>query len=143
MSVRSGLLVVFLLAGCGADGASSSTDRDSGATPTPDVAVCPVTNFTPSPGLEGCFNCMAERCCADLQACDQDPDCVYCTSLEGRLDTSERCVDPSTFSVYPHRKAFGACQTEQCVSPCGATGGTDCTPSNCSPSCLRYSSGCR
>lgn len=120
-------------------GGADSGGEDQG---TADVATCTVTNFSPSPGLEGCFDCMMEKCCAEVQACDQDPDCVYCTSLEGRLDTTERCVDPSTFSVYPKRKAFGACQTDRCVSPCGAPGGTNCTPSHCTPSCPRHSSGC-
>ncbi|MBK7197386.1 MAG: hypothetical protein IPH80_33460 [Myxococcales bacterium] len=67
-------------------------------------AACPLTTIGPSPGLEGCYDCMLEKCCAEVQACDGDPDCVYCTSAEGQIDSSERCVDPSTFSVYPNRR---------------------------------------
>ncbi len=121
-------------------GAATTPEPDAGDSVTP---TCQVTNFTPSPGLEGCFNCMLQRCCEEMRACDGDPDCVYCTSAEGQLDTSERCVDPHTFSVYPNRRAFGACQVERCVSPCGAAGGSDCTPSNCASTCARYATGCR
>ena len=105
-------------------------------------AACPLTTIGPSPGLEGCYDCMLEKCCAEVQACDGDPDCVYCTSAEGQIDSSERCVDPSTFSVYPNRRGFADCQVNQCVSPCGAVGGANCTPQSCTPSCPNYGSGC-
>lgn len=121
-------------------GAPSGSATDGGGAVTP---MCSVVNFTPSPGLENCFDCMLERCCDAVRACDGDPDCVYCTSAEGQIDTSERCVDPHTFSVYPNRRAFGACQVDRCVSPCGAAGGANCTPSSCTPSCARYATGCR
>ncbi len=141
---RGWLILSVIMAACDAKGAGPSAPAPATSEPDSSVApMCAVTSFTPSPGLEGCFNCMLERCCDELRACDSDPDCVYCTSAEGQLDTSERCVDPHTFSVYPNRRAFGACQVERCVSPCGAAGGSNCTPSNCAPSCARYSSGCR
>ncbi len=118
-------------------------DPGGGAVAAPTAGgVCPVANFTPSPGLEGCFDCMMERCCAEVQACDRDPDCVYCTSAEGQIDSSARCVDQATFQVHPNRRAYADCQTNQCVTTCGATG-HNCTPSSCSRSCPDYATGCR
>ncbi len=122
----------------------SGSNPDNGSIPDNDSggATCMQTNFTPSVGLESCFDCMMQNCCAEVQACDTDPDCVYCTSAAGQIDSSERCVDPRTFMVYPNRRAFGQCQVDRCVSSCGATG-SNCTPSTCTRSCPGYARGCR
>ncbi|MBK6463300.1 MAG: hypothetical protein IPF92_20180 [Myxococcales bacterium] len=120
--------------GGGGGSPSPSTSGTSGA------AACSLANIT-SATTAGCFDCMRERCCAEMQACDKDPDCLFC--IDNPIDTSARCVDPATFSVYPNRKNLGTCQTDKCVPPCGVSGNTRCDPSDCPPSCANYSRGCR
>ena len=103
--------------------------------------MCPVTNFAAEPGLESCFACMLTECCAEVQACDSDPDCVFCE--DNPIDSSERCVDPRTFTVYPNRRAVADCQTERCVPPCGVDGGSSCTPGDCAASCFNFDRNCQ
>jgi len=88
-----------------------------------------------------CFDCMREKCCAELQACDEDADCVYCAGHV--TDSSDRCVDPNTFTIYARQDAMNRCQTALCVPPCGVPGSSGCSPSNCHASCPNFSSGCR
>ncbi len=125
----------------------SSTSSGGGTTPSTSpsatatgAAACALANIT-SATTAACYDCMRERCCAEMQACDKDPDCLYC--IDNPLDTSERCVDPSTFSVRPNRKNLDACQTDKCVPPCGAKGGSRCVPGDCVAACANYNSGCR
>jgi hypothetical protein len=80
---------------------------------------------------------MAEKCCAELKACDRDELCLYC--MDHKLDDPEKCVDPSNFTLYAPNRAIADCQTDKCVPPCGAKGGTSCGPgSNCKPGCPGY-----
>lgn len=139
--------VSLALAACGLAAGCSSTTSGGGTTPSPSAsatatgaAACALTNIT-SATTTACYDCMRERCCAEMQACDKDPDCLYC--IENPTDTSARCVDPSTFSVHPNNKNLGACQNDKCVPPCGVPGGSSCSPSDCPPSCANYKSGCR
>lgn len=141
------VVVCGSVAGCSS---SSGGGGGGGTTPSPSsspstagsgaAAACTLANIT-SATTASCFDCMRERCCAQMQACDKDPDCLYC--IENPVDTSARCVDPSTFSVYPNNKNLGTCQSDQCVPPCGVPGGSSCSPSDCPPSCANYKSGCR
>ena len=121
----------------GSEGGAAPTGGDSGIA---GPAQCELTYLTTAT-TETCFNCMASECCAEMQACDQDEDCLFC--IENLIDSSERCVDPQTFSVYPNRKNLDTCQTDRCVPPCGVDGGSACIPGDCGPFCTRYSNGCR
>ncbi len=112
---------------------ASATDPDTGA------ASCELTNIIPSPGLEGCFDCMTAMCCMQLQLCDQTQRCIDC--LADPLDT-EACVDPETFQSYPEYAGFASCQSQLCVPPCGLDGGSTCTAGDCAPECPNYESGC-
>ncbi|MEZ4391588.1 MAG: hypothetical protein R3A48_10870 [Polyangiales bacterium] len=103
--------------------------------------MCATTTLVATPGLEGCFACMAANCCAALQTCDGDPTCIYCQSTEGRVDTA-RCVDPNTFQLYAPTQALATCQAQSCASPCGAPS-TLCTPANCNAMCSNFSRGCQ
>lgn len=147
--VRWPLLAALVALACTSRGATGGPAPDAQA-PAPDAqepadtgggaAACTLTNIT-SATTQSCYDCMRERCCAEMQACDNDPDCVFC--IDNPIDSSERCVDPNTFMVYPNRRAIGACQTERCVPPCGASGGSRCVPGDCVPSCYNYSRNCR
>ena len=148
ISVVGMLVTIGGTSGCSSDDGGGGVDTTTATNNTPDVAgddvptvgQCQLTNIT-SATTESCYNCMITRCCAEMQACDQDEDCVFC--IDNPIDSSERCVDPSTFSVYPNRKNLGTCQTEKCVPPCGADGGSDCTPTDCAWYCPNHGSGCR
>jgi hypothetical protein len=84
---------------------------------------------------------MSEKCCAEMQACDQDPDCLYC--MVTPTDTSERCVDQETFVV--RHSAWRDCQKDNCLSACGVGSNSfgPCSEGACSPSCSNYGDGCR
>lgn len=126
----------------GADTSPTDTSITNETTLSDDTAAigqCELTHIL-SATTESCYNCMITRCCAQMQACDQDEDCVFC--IDNPIDSSERCVDPSTFSVYPNRANLGACQTDECVPPCGADGGSSCSPSDCAWYCANHGSGC-
>jgi hypothetical protein len=102
---------------------------------------CETENLVPAPGLEACFGCLQASCCEALATCDQDPDCVYC--IDNPLDTSERCIDMSNFSVKPNRRALDECETDLCTPPCGLDGGSSCSPGDCGASCPNFGSGCQ
>lgn len=147
--MRSGIAIVVsfsAIAACSSDdggGGATDTGSTSGNDVTNEVQAigqCQLTNIT-SATTESCYNCMITSCCPEMQACDQDEDCLFC--IENPIDSSERCVDPNTFSVYPNRKNLDTCQTEKCVPPCGADGGSDCTPGDCAWYCPNSGSGCR
>lgn len=128
-------LLCALTACTSSGGTSNTTDGGGGGT-------CTTANIVASPGLEGCFQCMQQRCCAELQACDGDDTCVHCSSTAGQTDTA-RCVDGTTFEYYPPSMALARCQTQNCVPPCGVSGGSTCTPGDCAATCSNFSVGCR
>jgi hypothetical protein len=142
MARTNGLLVlcVALLAGPAACSSQGSTNNGGGG--GGGGGSCGTTNLVASPNLEACFQCMQTRCCALLQACDGDAKCVYCSSTAGQTDT-DRCIDGTTFTQYAPSAALTACQTQNCIPPCGIPGGGGCTPSNCVSTCSNFSTGCR
>lgn len=121
----------------GASSSSGTTQTSSSGSSGEALAACGVTKIEPVVGEPSCTTCMATKCCAELLACDGDELCLYC--IDHKLDDPTRCVDEHTFEIYAPNKAIGTCQTDKCVPPCGAKGGSTCGPgSSCVAGCPGY-----
>lgn len=131
------LLLVVLFLGCGSETTTPGPGRAGGS--GGGGGACPLTAIT-SATTQECYDCMLEKCCAEMTACDQDADCVYCVG--DPTDTSERCIDPNTFATYEKQTALNGCQRDLCVPPCGVPGGSGCSRSNCHSGCPNFATGC-
>jgi hypothetical protein len=166
--VAATLAVLVLCAGCGLEddggadagaggsGTGGVTSGGEGGGPeggTPGVGggepgaaggapTCELVNIVPSPGLDACFDCMAQACCEALQICDGDERCLAC--MADPVNNADACTEqtPEAFETYGPFADLAACQSSFCVPPCGVSGETACTRDDCPPSCAGYANGC-